>query len=174
MLCREYCDEEYGLPICRKHALMVWSLIERERQESALSVDDVRKRQESLTQAERAKAEEKEAAFRAEGWIYYVRLDGCIKIGHTKDLDTRIRSYGPLAVVEAVERGSLRDEKNLHMRFADLRAYRREWYRPSARFEDHIARVREANADLTGSVIPEAKREPRPMRPRQAKGRVVQ
>lgn len=78
-----------------------------------------------------------------EGWIYYVRSGGLIKIGHTTRLKQRIRAYPPDTVVLAVHRGSKADERDLHARFATYRHAGREWYDQGTALIRHINDVLE-------------------------------
>ena len=75
---------------------------------------------------------------RGNGWIYYLRVEDRIKIGFSTNLAPRLKSYPPASVVLATHEGSMEDEHDLHVRFADDVAETREWFHPSPQVLDHI------------------------------------
>lgn len=84
------------------------------------------------------------------GDVYYLRVDGLIKIGHSKNVWTRMRSYPPTSELLAVEVGTRAIERQRHEKFrADL-AHGREWFRESEELAAWIASVREAHGDPGG------------------------
>ena len=75
--------------------------------------------------------------------VYFIQrdLDGCIKIGHSADVWTRlsgIRTYVGAAKLLACQPGGLAMEKRLHLLFKDDRIHG-EWFAPSDRLLAHIA-----------------------------------
>lgn len=80
---------------------------------------------------------------RREPVIYFICAgDDLIKIGHTTNLDARLRSLRTAHPKELqillVIPGSRDDEQQLHRRFADLRVGR-EWFRHDGPISDYIA-----------------------------------
>lgn len=78
------------------------------------------------------------------GVVYYLYLDGLIKIGHTTHLPTRLNSYPPQTQLLASEPGTLADEKRCHAQFAAQLAARKEWFTPCAELWDHVRKLRDA------------------------------
>jgi hypothetical protein len=91
--------------------------------------------------AEWAKRLAREAA---KDWVYFVRIDQVVKIGHSKRLLPRIRSfaaYGQEVEVLAFEAGGRDLEGRLHRRFEDDRVkvgLSRELFAPSADILEYI------------------------------------
>jgi hypothetical protein len=96
------------------------------------------------------------------GVIYYLRIAGQIKIGHTKDLAGRIRAYPPSTEILAMHDGSREDEAALHAKFLQYRVAGREWYREAPELTDHIDRVIEEHGSPPARL--KARREVRPNR----------
>lgn len=75
----------------------------------------------------------------AQGVIYYVRRGEFIKIGTTARLRQRMRDLAPDEIL-AVHPGSYAQEKELHARFAHLRApFMREYFHIAPELTDHVA-----------------------------------
>lgn len=73
--------------------------------------------------------------------VYYVRVGDLIKIGTTRNLKNRVRSYPPGAELLAVERGGERIEGRRHRQFQHLLAHRKEWFHPGPDLMAHIAKL---------------------------------
>lgn len=111
------------LPLCDAHVTVVTTTVARvNAQASAQSV---------------AARERRGGA----GSIYYLQVGEHVKIGHSTDLPKRLATYPPTSVLLAVQPGTMRDEHDLHRRFAPWRAGDREWYQPTPEILDHIATV---------------------------------
>jgi hypothetical protein len=84
----------------------------------------------------------KKDAEKSIGVVYYIRrLDGAIKVGHSADLETRIRDlsrgHGHLVLL-ATEPGGWDLEQQRHRDFAGSRIGLREWFRPHDVLLRHI------------------------------------
>lgn len=64
------------------------------------------------------------------GLIYFVRVDGFIKIGFTKNFHRRMLDYGPSAKCLAKVPGFYKDERRLHVKFRAHLAKGQEWFFP--------------------------------------------
>ena len=76
------------------------------------------------------------------GFIYFVKAGPFIKIGFATDVDKRAKSLAtacpyPIEVIHT-QLGSIKDESELHRRFAHLRA-QGEWFRHEAELADFIS-----------------------------------
>lgn len=114
--------------VCEKHADVIWSQIERRDSENCDKVIPGAEGREY----ERAEARQKRSVDRrkptAMGEIYFVLVDGLIKVGWTSKLADRIRAYGPKATLLANYPGTRSDEAALHRQLTPARAHGREWY----------------------------------------------
>lgn len=122
-------DHETALPLCYTHLATAY-LQSSLRRDDELMVDAV------ALAAERKEAKQKsidEVNRKArlavqDGHIYFVRLNGLIKVGWSRSVNGRIRDYGPDVEVLAVYPATRRDETNLHQQLTPARARGREWY----------------------------------------------
>lgn len=77
------------------------------------------------------------------GYVYYMRINGQIKIGYTANLRQRSRNYPPGTELLAIEPGTLELEKKRHGQFVRDLARGREWFRESDALAEHIAKLAE-------------------------------
>ncbi len=71
--------------------------------------------------------------------VYYLHVGSYIKIGTTRDLRVRIRSYPPDTRLLATESGGVDIERDRLREFADLLYAPREWFLPGPSLVAHIA-----------------------------------
>ena len=83
----------------------------------------------------------------SEGFVYYIRINGQIKIGYAADVTARMRHYPPGSELLAVEPGTLQLERERHIEFANDLERGREWFGESARLIRHMASVVELRGD---------------------------
>lgn len=89
-------------------------------------------------------AHEEEAAERRRqqpGWIYYLLVAGRIKIGYSKDVKSRLRSYPPGSPLLALHPGTKQLETDMHTKFAGSKAAGREWFLDTPELREHIKQV---------------------------------
>lgn len=77
----------------------------------------------------------------AEGVVYYMRINGRIKIGYTSDLTKRSRAYPPDTELLAVEPGGRDLEHQRHVQFARYLDRGREWFTEGPLLVEHIRSV---------------------------------
>lgn len=123
-------DSTLELPICFPHAAVIWkSLVKAhtQRDEFIEAVADVNQR---LAEREVREHEQEKRDFlaREDGDIYFIRLNDLIKVGWTRDIYQRVRSYGASAELLAYYPATRDDETNLHRQLTPARAKGREWY----------------------------------------------
>ena len=82
----------------------------------------------------------------AEGWVYYMRINGRIKIGYTTNLRQRSRNYPPGTELLAVEPGDRDLEVRRHAQFSRSLAQGREWFAESEDLVQHISALAEQYA----------------------------
>lgn len=73
------------------------------------------------------------------GHVYYMRINGRIKIGYTANLRQRSRNYPPGTELLAIEPGTRELEKRRHEQFSRSLAQGREWFAESEDLTKHIA-----------------------------------
>lgn len=136
-----------GLPLCEDHAQDVWveigfhhmdvrkAYLAHQRQEDTEAI-----RKEAIR--ERLGVEEFMATYKqAPGIIYYLKVEDQVKIGFTSDLDTRLKAYPPMAKLLATHPGTRETERQMHDKFAEHLAGRKEWFADHPELESHIAGV---------------------------------
>lgn len=74
-----------------------------------------------------------------DGVVYVGRRDGLIKIGTSTQVDARVRRQGIELI--ATLPGGERQERELHTRFAHLRAKQSEWFREEGELADFVAEL---------------------------------
>lgn len=75
------------------------------------------------------------------GWIYYLLVGEHIKIGYTKDVKRRLKSYPPGSRLLALHPGTKQLEHDTHTIFVGSRAAGREWFLDTPELRDHIKQV---------------------------------
>ena len=74
------------------------------------------------------------------GHVYLIRNQDLYKIGHTENLDRRIKQLQPCVLVQSLETDrSLNLERELHKQYEDVRLPQSEYFRLS---EDQVEKVR--------------------------------
>src|SRR5690606_22269051 len=79
------------------------------------------------------------------GHVYYMRINGRIKIGYTANLRQRSRNYPPGTELLAVEPGTRELERQRHARFSRSLAQGREWFAESDELMEHIRVLADAH-----------------------------
>lgn len=114
--------------ICERHANQIWQYVEdRDTNwcDRPIAGSEARDYQRDENRKKRAVARRKPTAH---GEIYFVLVDGLIKVGWTSKLADRIRAYGPKAILLANYPGTRSEESTLHKQLTPARAHGREWY----------------------------------------------
>lgn len=117
--------------MCYDHAAVVWrSLVAHHANDPkfAEAVADVNERAAQRDQREHEERKASRKANVTHGDIYFVRLGGLVKVGWTRDLWGRLKSYGASAELLVSYPGSRDDETNLHRQLRPALAKGREWY----------------------------------------------
>lgn len=112
--------------------------------------------------AEKVKTEVKSRA-RGEskdyGFVYYIRINGQIKIGYSIDVTDRMRHYPPGSELLAIEPGTLLTEKERHQDFRRFLVRGREWFTESEALAAHIAKLRDELGDPSALAYQFTKRD---------------
>lgn len=122
-------DHTVCLPMCFEH-LFVAAEQARTHADDPLMVNAAAE----VLARKQAKAQELKAAAKKawltkrDGHIYFLRQNGRIKAGWSREVDERIRSYGPDVEVLCVYPASFDDETNLHRQLKPALVAGREWY----------------------------------------------
>ena len=96
---------------------------------------------------EATKAKNRERTKLEGGDVYYIRIDGLIKIGYSQNVFTRMMAYPPTSELLAVEKGTKAVESLRHGQFRLSLEHGREWFRESPDLTQWIAQIREQYGD---------------------------
>lgn len=123
-------DSTMELPMCYLHAAVIWhrAIGGNSRDPDMLeAVADLNEKHAERTREIQA-ARQAEHLARTDGDIYFVRLNHLVKVGWTRDLERRIKSYGASVEVLVYYPGTRDDETALHRQLRPALAKGREWY----------------------------------------------
>lgn len=139
-------DHTVRLPLCIYHETMVWRTVQQHN-----GRPDIIKASERLAEEDRQRDQAERARHLANrnGSIYYVRLNGLIKVGWSRTVHARLRAYGPDVEVLCIHKGSRDDETNLHRNLRPYLARGREWYEDCPAMRDIIATAVERHGTPT-------------------------
>lgn len=140
------------MPVCEDHAFDIWVEIGFRRMDIIKAANAHRRKEsqdEELSRLIKEKLgvekflEDRLAnSKQAPGTIYYLLLEDQVKIGYTADLETRLRSYPPMAKILATHPGTRETEKAMHRKFFNHLANRNEWFYQNEELTLHIDEVR--------------------------------
>lgn len=143
-------DHHTSLPLCYWHLAVAHQQVIRSAGDELLVIASARvlewkaEEREQLTVASQQAWKEKR-----DGHIYYVRLNGLIKAGWTRDLYDRLRHYGPDVEILAHYPATRDDETHLHRQLRPFLAKGREWYEDCKALADFVAKAVEQHGPPT-------------------------
>lgn len=122
------------LPLCWRHMAVVVEMVLPRLVHEGRFLDAIADLRQELAERDRREQAEEQAAFmaRENGEIYFVRLGDLVKVGWTRDLWSRLKSYGASAELLVSYPGTRQDETTLHRQLTPARAKGREWYEDGA------------------------------------------
>lgn len=129
--------------LCEQHANLAWGRIEwrdTDRCHAEIPYAEARNYVRTEARAKRTAERRKPASM---GQIYYVRVDGLVKVGWTTKLADRVRAYGPKAELVVNYPGTRADEAALHRQLTPARFRGREWYSDNDVIQMFIAQALE-------------------------------
>lgn len=137
-------DHTLELPLCYTHLAVAGAQAQRRRNDPLIvsAVAEVIERRQARTLTEH-EADKKARLSSIDGHIYYVRLNGMIKVGWSREIENRLRAYGPSAEVLVIYAGTRDDETMLHRQLKPARARGHEWYEDGPILADFIAKALE-------------------------------
>jgi hypothetical protein len=109
------------VPLCSGHMFEVWRLCRD-------SANRRNNRDKTILVAVGGTLKKIEQPVSTVGWVYYLLIDGHIKIGYASKLLNRLRAYPPTAGFLYAHRGTKADEKVAHSMNYLHRATGREWF----------------------------------------------
>lgn len=134
-------DVSERLPVCHRHQVIIrkqaqanWvddpdMVAARERwAEEAVRKDDARKRRDTLDRENGG----------TEGQMYFVRLNGLVKVGWSSKLRTRLKQYGADVEILCHFPATREDETLLHRQLRPYLAKGREWYQDCQLIHDVV------------------------------------
>lgn len=122
-------DHTVALPLCLDHLFVAHAMAKRDPNEPAFvdAAERLLERKATLA-VEIHETKKREHLAREDGDIYFIRLGEMIKVGWTRDLFQRVKSYGASAELLVSYPGTRSDETNLHRQLRPALAKGREWY----------------------------------------------
>lgn len=145
-------DVSQRLPLCARHQAIIvnWAT-------PAWHTADLRDMRERLARqwVEREIKRERQADIAEEndgheqGQIYFVRLNGMVKVGWSGKLRSRLKQYGASAEILCHYPATRDDETHLHRQLSPYRAKGREWYQDCKLIADIVAGVIERHGEPT-------------------------
>jgi hypothetical protein len=136
-----FCDRlsipDAPFPICSRHALAIF----RHMADALDSADPVLRLVAGFEEMDDARAKRYRGERRTgtdASVVYYLLIDGLVKIGYAADLERRLVAYPPTAKVLATEPGGREVESIRLAEFADYKSAGREWFTPGPRLRAHI------------------------------------
>lgn len=130
------------IPVCYRHEVIITRQTEsRWTEPDYLATRQRLSRQRVVREieAERKADLQHESAGAKQGQIYFVRLNGLIKVGWASKLRSRLKSYGASAEILCHFPASRADETHLHRQLRPYLAKGREWYQDCKLIEDVTA-----------------------------------
>lgn len=134
-------DVTKSLPLCTRHLVLIASTATN----SWYNPDVVAAREQFARKvvAEEIERDRKadlafESAGATQGQIYFVRLNGLIKVGWSSKLRSRLKSYGASAEILCHYPASRQEETDLHRSLRPYLARGREWYQDCRLIADMV------------------------------------
>jgi Holliday junction resolvase RusA-like endonuclease len=122
-------DPMCEIPLCHDHLTIAWRQMQQMSgtPEAIESVETLNRKVRERDELQAAEEKKRYLASR-EGEIYFLRQNGLIKVGWSRCLYDRLRSYGPNVELLVHYNASRDDETNLHRQLRPALAKGREWY----------------------------------------------
>lgn len=127
-------DPSLELPICFRHAAVVVEMMLPALAREGRFVEAIADLNEERAKRQKREEVDRQARFmaRENGDIYFVRVGDLVKVGWTRNLWSRLKSYGASAELLVSYPATRQDETNLHRQLTPARAKGREWYEDGA------------------------------------------
>lgn len=123
-------NPDVELPICYRHSAVIVQMVLPGLARDERFVEALADLREELDKRQKREEAEVQARFmaRENGEIYFVRIGELVKVGWTRDLWSRLKSYGASAELLVSYPATRQDETTLHRQLTPARAKGREWY----------------------------------------------
>lgn len=127
-------DPDLELPMCHRHLGVAFKTAVHTVGNVPEFIEAVVDINAAVAAREKSEDQAAQRAFmaREDGDIYFIRLGELVKVGWTRDLWSRVKSYGASAELLVSYAGTRQDETNLHRQLTPARAKGREWYEDGA------------------------------------------
>lgn len=133
-------DHTVRLPLCIKHLSVAYQQAKPGANDALMvKANTALLERKEAKNAELRKASRENWQAKQNGHIYFVRLNGLVKVGWSRDVDDRLRAYGPDVEVLVIYEGTRQDETNLHRQLRPVLARGREWYEDGKIIADFVA-----------------------------------
>lgn len=136
-------DVDLRLPICDFHAVIVKQQIAPswERADVVEARQDVQKHRELVQDGQERSWEIATSGGHSKGQIYFLRLNGLVKVGWSSNVVKRFKAYGPEVEILCHYPASRQDETLMHRQLRPYLAKGREWYQDCKLIEDVVAKL---------------------------------
>ncbi len=137
---KERRDHTTVLPLCTTHLAVAAAQAHRQADDPLMvkAAGEVLERRAAKTETLH-EAGKKAWLKKTDGHIYFVRLNGLIKVGWSRLVEDRLRAYGPDVELLVIYEGTRQDETNLHRQLRPALARGREWYLDNAITQRFVA-----------------------------------
>jgi hypothetical protein len=140
----QFCDRpvmrDAPFPICSNHAVTIYRHMAGLVDEAAH--DPVRMMLVGLDEMDALRAARTKRRMPApdptDPVVYYLMIDGLVKIGFASNIAKRLASYPPNSRLLGTEPGGRDLESTRHREFAEYLSAGREWFTPGPRLRHHI------------------------------------
>lgn len=133
-MCRNVVVGSQEIPMCDGHMTRVFEAVLAREHQKVIALDLVWNPNKLKTPKERFPDHET-------GYVYYLEVDGLIKIGYTKDVERRLKQYPPSSELLTARIGTKITERAEHNMFASSLARGREWFHPTLDLMKHIGKL---------------------------------
>lgn len=146
----KYRDHTSRLPLCIDHLAVAFTQANYQANNPLMvnAVTDHLERQQAKLDAT-YEADKEARKSRQDGDIYYLRLNGLIKVGWSRSIYQRFKAYGPDVEVLCHYPATRTDETNLHRQLRPYLAKGREWYEDCQLIADLVTKAIEQHGPPT-------------------------
>jgi hypothetical protein len=145
-------DPSRKLPVCTRHATIIHGQSDKRMDDPTyLEMRESLARQRVLKEHKLAAEWDciEESGGATQGQIYFVRLNGMVKVGWSLKLRSRLKAYGASAEILCHYPASRSDETYMHRQLRPFLAKGREWYEDCKLISDVVAGIIEQHGEPT-------------------------
>lgn len=136
-------DVDLRLPVCSYHAVIIKRQIDPAWDDEGLIElrSDYQAHREQVRDGSQRAASIDSNGGSSKGQLYFVRLNGLVKVGWSAELVKRLKAYGPDVEILCHYPGTRQDETLMHRQLKPYLAKGREWFEDCKVIEDIVAGI---------------------------------